>query len=72
MSDLTQDELKVALMKADLLLKTRQGFWETPRNLAIIVGAVAAIAGLIGFKLGSQPPQAIVVQFQQPLAVKVQ
>jgi hypothetical protein len=45
---------------------------ETPRNLAIIVGAVAAIAGLIGFKLGSQPPQAIVVQFQQPLAVKVQ
>jgi hypothetical protein len=72
MSDLTEDELKVALMKADLLLKTRQGFWETPRNLAIIVGAVAAIAGLIGFKLGSQPPQAIVVQFQQPLAVKVQ
>jgi hypothetical protein len=59
-------------MKADLLLKTRQGFWESPRNLAIIVGAVAAIAGLIGFKLGSQPPQAIVVQFQQPLAVKVQ
>jgi len=72
MSDLTEDELKVALMKADLLLKTRQGFWESPRNLAIIVGAVAAIAGLIGFKLGSQPPQAIVVQFQQPLAVKVQ
>ena len=72
MSDLTEDELKVALMKADLLLKTRQGFWETPRNLAIIVGAVAAIAVLIGFKLGSQPPQAIVVQFQQPLAVKVQ
>ena len=25
MSDLTEDELKVALMKADLLLKTRQG-----------------------------------------------
>ena len=72
MSDLTEDELKVALMKADLLLKTRQGFWESPRNLAIVVGAVAAIAGLIGFKLGSQPPQAIVVQFQQPLAVKVQ
>ena len=24
MSDLTEDELKVALMKADLLLKTRQ------------------------------------------------
>jgi hypothetical protein len=76
MSDLTEDELKVALMKADLLLKTRQGFWETPRNMAVIIGVIAAlfggIAGLVGYKIGSQPPQAIVVQFQQPLAVKVQ
>lgn len=71
MSDLTEDELRVAVMKVDLLLKRRQGFWETPRNLALIVTAVAAIAGLIGFKLGSQPPQSIVVQFQQPLDVRV-
>ena len=74
MSDLTQDELKVALMKADLLLKTRQGFWETPRNMAVIIGVIAAlfggIAGLVGYKIGSQPPQAIVVQFQQPLKVQ--
>ena len=71
MSDLTEDELKVALMKADLLLKTRQGFWETPRNMAVIIGVIAAlfggIAGLVGYKIGSQPPQTIVVQFQQPL-----
>lgn len=71
MSDLTEDELRVAVMKVDLLLKRRQSFWETPRNLALIIAAVAAIAGVIGFKLGTQPPQAIVVQFQQPLAVKV-
>jgi hypothetical protein len=71
MNDLTEDELRVAVMKVDLLLKRRQGFWETPRNLALIIAAVAAIAGVIGFKLGSQPPQAIVVQFQQPLAVKI-
>jgi hypothetical protein len=71
MSDLTEDELRVAVMKVDLLLKRRQHFWETPRNLALIIAAVAAIAGVIGFKLGSQPPQAIVVQFQQPLAVKM-
>ena len=75
MSDLTEDELKVAVMKADLYLKTRQGWWETPRNLAIIIGVVAAlfgtVTGILGFKLGSQPPQSIVVQFQQPLAVKV-
>ena len=71
MSDLTEDELKVAVMKVDLLLKRRQSFWETPRNLALIIAAVAAPAGVVGFKLGTQPPQAIVVQFQQPLAVKV-
>jgi hypothetical protein len=75
MSDLTEDELKVAVMKADLYLKTRQGWWETPRNLALIIGVAAAlvgaIAGLVGYKLGSQPPQAIVVQFQQPLGVKL-
>ena len=71
MSDITEDQLKMAVMKVDLLLKRRQGFWETPRNLAIIIAAVAAIAGVIGFKLGTQPPQAIIVQFQQPLGVKL-
>jgi hypothetical protein len=75
MSGMTEDELKVALMKADLYLKTQQGWWETPRNLALIVGTAAAILaavfGILGYKLGSQPPQAIVVQFQQPLAVKM-
>lgn len=71
MSDLTEDELRVAVMKVDLLLKRRQAFWESPRNLALIIAAVAAIAGIVGFKLGSQPPQSIVVQFQQPLGVKL-
>ena len=71
MSDVTESDLRMAVMKADLLLKTKQAFWESPRNLALIIGAVAAIAGLVGFKLGTQPPQAIVVQFQQPLAVKL-
>jgi hypothetical protein len=71
MSDVTESDLRMAVMKADLLLKTKQTFWETPRNLALIIGAVAAIAGLVGFKLGSQPPQAVIVQFQQPLAVKL-
>ena len=70
MSGMTEDELKVALMRADLYLKTRQGWWETPRNLALVVGVAAAVAGVTGFKLGSQP-QSIVVQFQQPLGVKL-
>jgi hypothetical protein len=75
MSDLTKDELRVALMKADLYLKTRQGMWETPRNLAIIVGVAVALAGtaagIVGFKLGNQPPAPINVHIDQPLVVKV-
>jgi len=36
--------------------------WETPRNLAIVIAMVAAVAGWAGYKLGSQPPQVIQVQ----------
>lgn len=51
-------------MQADLTLKTKQAAWETPRNIAIIVAAVAGIAGLLGFKLGQNdqaavPPQIV-------------
>jgi hypothetical protein len=53
-------ELRGLLMQADLDLKRKQGFWETPRNLAILLGSVtaitAALAGLAGYKIGSQPP----------------
>jgi len=53
-------------MQADLKLKTRQAFWETPRNLFVAAAAFAAIvatlAGLAGYKLGSQPPQTIILQ----------
>lgn len=48
----------MAVMRADLTLKQKQSFRETPRNLALIIGAVAAFtaafAGLIGFKLGQR------------------
>jgi hypothetical protein len=51
-----ESDLKESLMRADLALKTKQAFWETPRNLAIIIGAVAAIAGVLGFKIGQREP----------------
>jgi hypothetical protein len=57
--------LKVAIMQADLNLKKQQSIWETPRNIAILVTSVAAIAGFLGFKIGqkdtppSPPPQVI-------------
>lgn len=43
-------------MRADLDLKTKQSFWETPRTIVFIVGAAVAVAatlaGLAGYKFG--------------------
>jgi hypothetical protein len=55
----TEDEekqLKQELLVVDLSLRRKQEFWETPRNLAILVGVTAAIAAAIGFWLGRQSP----------------
>ncbi len=54
-------------MRADLALKQKQAFWETPRNLVVSAAAltaiVATLAGLAGFKLGqNSPPTQIVFQ----------
>lgn len=44
---------------ADLNLRRKQDIWEHPRNIAILVGATAAltsaIAGFIGFKIAQTP-----------------
>ncbi len=71
LSEEAEHELKVAIMQADLNLKTKQVFWETPRNLAIVVGAVAAVAGVLGFKVGqsSNVPQNIIVHLDAPLQI---
>lgn len=49
---------------ADLNLRRKQDFWESPRNLVIIVAATAAIfsavAGLAGYKFGQSPPPIII------------
>jgi hypothetical protein len=73
MSDLSEDELRLAAMRADLLLKTRQARWETPKAVAMVLLAAAAIsaAGGIANWLWPSRPQSIVVQFQQPLRVQV-
>ena len=64
-----EQALRLELMRMDLQLKTKQAFWETPRNIAILVGAVAAIAGTLGYKIGATPappPAPIVIQLQNP------
>ena len=62
-------ELEELIMRADLGLKQKQAFWETPRNLAILLTAVAAIAGLLGFKLGQNSPAPQIVF--QPGSIQV-
>jgi Flp pilus assembly protein CpaB len=36
--------------------------WESPKALAIIIAAVAGIAGVLGFQLGRREPAAQVIQ----------
>jgi hypothetical protein len=66
-TDPTTDELlKTELLKLDILLRRKQSFWETPRAILLIVATCAAVFGLLGWKIGSAPPQPIVVQFGGP------
>ncbi len=70
-----EKDLKVAVMQADLRLEGRQGFWETPRNIVIIFGAVAAVfgtlGGLVGFKIAQAPPPAPPQVIFQPGSIVV-
>lgn len=56
MTDDEEKQLKQELLALDLSLRRKQDFWETPRNVAILVGVTAAIAAAIGFWLGRQSP----------------
>lgn len=58
-----EQELRMAVMEADLKLKQKQAFWETPRNIALLLGVAVAIAGVLGFKLGqNSPPVQVIFQ----------
>jgi hypothetical protein len=52
MADDEEKQLRLELLAADLKLRRKQEFWETPRNIAILVGVAMAIAAAIGFWLG--------------------
>ena len=55
MTDDEEKQLKLELLALDVSLRRKQEFWETPRNVAILVGLTAAIAAAVGYCLGRQP-----------------
>jgi hypothetical protein len=72
-SDVTDDErqeLKDRLMQADLDLRRKQIGWETPRNIAAVIAALAvtvgAVGGFVGYQIGRSPPTPIAQQFVLP------
>jgi hypothetical protein len=59
---LNKDRLQLELLKMDINLRRKQDIWEHPRNIVILVGVVAAIAGALGFKIGQTPaPPPIII-----------
>jgi hypothetical protein len=60
MTDDEEKELKQELLMVDLDLRRKQSFWETPRNIALLLAATAAIAGAVGFKIGQTSPPIII------------
>jgi hypothetical protein len=58
----------------DIELRRKQVRWETPKNVAILIGAIVvasvgltSVAGFVGFMLGQASPP-IIMQFQTPLS----
>jgi hypothetical protein len=71
MSDISADEatMRRKLLELDVQLRKKQVFWETPRGLLLAIATAAAIAGVLGYKIGNAP-QTVNVHLDQPLVVK--
>jgi len=44
---MSEDELRMAVLKIDLLLKRRQAIWEIPKALAALAAAAAIFMGFV-------------------------
>lgn len=63
----------MAVMCADLALKGKQSFWETPRAVATIVAATPTIVGVASYQAGKQAsqPQVLTLQFAPGTVITV-
>ncbi len=70
MTDANDSEAQKELRRLDILLRRKQIFWETPRGLLLVVATTAAVAGILGFKIGQNPPppQPIIIQMPTKVA----
>jgi hypothetical protein len=59
------NSLKQELLRLDILLRRKQVFWETPKGVLLVVATTAALAGVLGFKLGQIPPAPIIIELKQ-------
>jgi hypothetical protein len=70
MTDDEEKALRQALLGLDVHLRRTQTVWETPRNIAILFGVLAALvtsmvgfAGFVGFRIGqASPTPPIIIQ----------
>ena len=62
-----EQRVKLTQMEVDIEPKRRQLFWETPRNLAIVVGTAIAVADGLVTSWAVNRRQAIQVQLLAPL-----
>ncbi len=56
-------------MRAGLGLEQKQPFWETPRNIVVLLVVVSGIAAVVGFMWGqtlaqNAQPQQIIIRFE--------
>ena len=54
-------ELRINVMRADLNWKANPGFWKVPRDISILLGVVAAIAGGLRLKIGQNGSPAQII-----------
>jgi hypothetical protein len=66
------DDLKRELLVMDIQLRRKQVGWETPKNIVLLIAALAAtlsafgaFMGYLGYRAGREPPPPIVIQLQE-------